>query len=131
MIVRHYNRHQQRGRHVNPDAELDARLKIADTLVVEPRSNLTGIGVVTPPAKVKATRPRRVRRNQGYIARNGAWIATEPAPYLEFDKDVSRRFKIRRVHEPVTKVTVAQVGHAQSYAARLDLYGPVGNNADA
>jgi hypothetical protein len=47
-----------------------------------------GVGIVTPPANVRVTRARRVRRSDGYIARNGAWIATAEASYLELSRDL-------------------------------------------
>lgn len=59
--------------------------------------NLRGIGCVTPPAKVRYSAPKRVRRSDGYIARNGAWITTQEAGYLELQADVAqgRRATVR------------------------------------
>jgi len=54
--------------------------------------------MVTPPHKVRYSQPKRVRRSEGYIARNGAWIATEPAPYLEFARDA--RMPARKATTP-------------------------------
>jgi hypothetical protein len=87
-----------------------------------------GVGAVVPPRKVKYTRPRRVRRSEGYIASNGAWIAIEPAPYLEFAKDVGRRHKTRDARG---KRHVAKSA-GMSYAERLARFGATNNgNPDA
>ena len=86
MIVRHYPRKSHK-RIANPDAALDAaiaqRIREHNSL-----PSFRGTGVVTPPPNVFVAPRKRVRRSEGYIARNGAWIAREPAPYLEVSRDV-------------------------------------------
>lgn len=47
------------------------------------------IGIVNA-TRVLVTRPKYVRRSEGYIAKNGAWIATAEAPYRELTRDVAR-----------------------------------------
>lgn len=96
MLVRHYNRNgaKQRKRRLHPDAELELNLAKRDAIQQQAREDATGtlqgIGIVSA-TRVLVTRPKHVRRNQGYIAGNGAWIATEPAPYGEFSRDVAMR----------------------------------------
>lgn len=88
MIVRHYNRNGvKRVRKMHPDAELDMRL--AATPHPEREPSLRGIGIISAPT-VKVSRPTPTRRNDAYIAKNGARIATRDAGYLEFAKDVQR-----------------------------------------
>lgn len=86
MIVRHYPR-MPRKLFVHPDATLDAAIeqRIREH---SPDVNLHGVGIVTPPVNVFVAPRKRVRRNEGYIARNGAWIALEPAPFSETMRDV-------------------------------------------
>lgn len=133
MIVRHYNRNRGMRKRVliHPDAVLDSRLKTRESVVRELPSNLAGIGVVSPPRRVKVHKPRHVRRNQGWYTKSpgSSFYPYEPAPYLEFVKDVQRRYSVRRTHEPITTRT-ADIGHAARYDA-MKRYGVVGNNADA
>lgn len=132
MDVRHYNRNgQPRRMRMHPDAELAANLAAREANRPAPIANLRGAGVVSPPHRVKASRPRHVRRNQGYYAANGAFIAYAEAPYLEFVKDVQRRHRTPSHSVRTISTATAPVSVAKSYQDRLDKYGAVGNNADA
>lgn len=124
MIVRHYNRagNHAAKRRLNPDAELEANLAARESkrAELEPRSNLRGIGVVTPPSKVKFRRPKHVRRNQGYYAANGAFIASEPAPWLEFSRDVARKRSTPKPHEARQQAAVAAASAPEAARIHLD-----------
>ncbi len=76
-----------------------------------------GIGMVTPPHKVRYSQPKRVRRNEGYIAKNGAWIAREPAPYLEFARDA--RMPKRSTTPRDTRTTAQSPAHKASLISRM------------
>lgn len=60
--------------------------------------SLRGIGIVTPPSVAHASKRTRVRRNSGYIAANGAWIATAEAPYGEISRDVAESERVQRAY---------------------------------
>lgn len=102
------------------ERQLDESLsKFTPSLVTE--DTIRGIGVVTPPRKVKFSRPRHVRRSEGYIASNGAWIATPEAGYLEFSKDVGRRRKAKIIKTQVTTTTTHSA--RSDYFDRLAKFG--------
>ncbi len=74
--------------------------------------------MVTPPHKVRVTAIKRVRRNEGYIASNGAWIAREPAPYLEFARDC--KMPARKTNTPRdTGQTAQSTAHKASLISRM------------
>lgn len=127
MIVRHYNRGEGKRKRLNrlsPDAELDANLRERDKRQAEREipTDHRGVGVVTPPRRVKVTRPKHVRRNQGYYTGGKTGQSTfypyEPAPYLEFIKDVGRG-RTRKVRD--TKSTATVVAPNVPEAARIKL----------
>jgi hypothetical protein len=70
------------------ESELNAKSTNYSPSLVTAKS-LRGIGIVSA-LNVRVTTPKHVRRNEGYIAKNGARIPAEPAPYSEFTKDVQR-----------------------------------------
>lgn len=112
MRGRHYAKGNGRPRlRRDPDAELDAYLAMREGRPSEP--NLHGTGVVTPPRRVKFSRPRHVRRNQGYYtggkSGQSTFYAFEPAPYLELIKDVG----VPRVRKPFTRNSAPTAAQAR------------------
>lgn len=105
MIGRNYAKGNGRPRlRVNPDAELDAYLAMREGRPSPvTAASIRGMGVVTPPVRVKYRRPRHVRKNQGYYtggkSGQSTFYAFEPAPYLEFAKDVGKGHSVRKAHD--------------------------------
>ena len=69
------------------EATCSAHTPIVETLASD--AGIRGMGCVIAPRKVRYSRPAHVKRSEGYVAGNGAWIAVEPAPYLELMQDVA------------------------------------------
>jgi hypothetical protein len=107
--TRHYNRNgaNRKRTRLHPDAELERNIAERGDPTATPyvdAQHLRGIGCVIVGQVSKYTQPKRVRRNDGYIAANGAWIATPEAGYLEFARDCNTLArKQRKYNRKVSK----------------------------
>lgn len=102
---------------------------------IVPLTPARGIGIVTPPTVAHASKRTRVRRNDGYIAGNGAWIATAEAGYRELQADLRDLDRRKRRAAEAASRSIAKVRTVAQSDATLALIRSLpasnGGNPDA
>lgn len=86
---------------------------------IVPMSAERGIGMVTPPRDVRYSARPRVRRSEGYIASNGAWIATAEAPYGELSRDLRDLDRKQRAYDRAAARSIARATKARTAAKEV------------